>query len=83
MELDLSLPYAIHVFWMGRGYTFTPSDADARNLDIGPLSGVTEVKRATAALLEIDESQLTHFVVDKNEQNSVVSFTVRPQERFA
>lgn len=83
MELELSLPYAIHVFWMGRGYTFTPADADARNLDIGPLSGVTEVKRATAALLEIDESQLTHFVVDRNEQNSVVSFTVRPQERFA
>lgn len=83
MDLDVRVPFAIHTFYMGRGYTFTSADTSAAGIDVGDLSSDEQIKSAVENLLDLNPGDLRHFVVDRNNSNSVFTFTVRPQERFA
>lgn len=83
MEIDVRVPFAIHTFYMGRGYTFTSADTSSAGLDVGDLSSDDQIKSAVEQLLGLSQGDLRHFVVDRNNANSVFTFTVRPQERFA
>lgn len=83
MEIDIRIPFAIHTFYMGKGYTFTSADTSDAGIDVGDLSSDDEIKGAVEQLLNLDQGDLRHFVVDRDNSNSVNTFTVRPQERFA
>lgn len=83
MKTDILIPFAIHVFYMGKGHTFTSADTSAAGLDVGDLSSDDEIKGAVETLLDLNSGDLRHFVVDRDNSNSVNTFTVRPQERFA
>ncbi len=64
----------LHIRFEGRSFDIPLSD-----LDVGAMSSDADVKTALAGYLEIAESKLRDYVVDRHETGNL---TVRPQAVF-
>ena len=64
----------LHVRYDGRSL-----DIPLRNLEVGPASADTEIKRALARLLEVPAASLGDYTVDRHETGNL---TVRPEAVF-
>ena len=64
----------IHIRFDGRSFDIPLSD-----LDLGMASSDQQIKQSLAAYLDINESRLTHYVVDRH---STGNLTIRPQAVF-
>lgn len=74
MVMQLNRPAVVHVRFEGRSL-----DIDLDQLDLAAAVGDQEVKRALARYLEVSESRLRDYVVDRHETGNL---TVRPQAVF-
>ena len=64
----------LHVRFDGRSL-----DIPLRNLEVGPASADSEIKRALARLLEVPAAKLGDYAVDRHETGNL---TVRPEAVF-
>ena len=74
MPVHLNPPRVAHLRFEGRSL-----DVPLADLDLGPLPGDPEVKRAVARYLEVSEARLGDCVVDRHPTGNV---TVRPEAVF-
>ena len=64
----------LHIRYQGRSF-----DVPLADLDLGSLSNNAEVKRALAGYLDLDESRLRDYTVDRHQTGNL---TVRPEAVF-
>jgi hypothetical protein len=64
----------VHIRFEGRSL-----DIPQANLDVGAASSDNEIKRALAGYLEVPQSKLRDYVIDRHETGNM---TVRPEAVF-
>ena len=74
MEKKLHEGAVVHIRFEGRSLDIAQGD-----LDLGPGSSDTEVKRALARYLEVPEAKFRDYVIDRHETGNL---TVRPEAVF-
>ena len=74
MEKKLHEGAVVHIRFEGRSLDIPQGD-----LDLGPGSSDTEVKRALARYLEVPEAKFRDYVIDRHETGNL---TVRPEAVF-
>ncbi|MCI0378644.1 MAG: hypothetical protein L0215_13635 [Gemmataceae bacterium] len=74
MERPDNAVAVVHIRFEGRSLDIRQAD-----LDVGQVSSDTEIKRALAHYLEVHESKLRDYVIDRHDTGNM---TVRPQAVF-
>ena len=74
MNTEITESPVLHIRFEGRSF-----DIPFADLDIGPVSSDTDIKRALSLYLNVPESKFQHYVIDRPGTGNM---TVRPEAVF-